>query len=251
MKILVALKRVVDHNVRIRVKEDGSGVETENVRHSMNPFCKHAVEAAVQIKEQNKAKEIIAISIGPIEAKDVLLNALAMGCDRAILLKTEKEQKIEPLVVAKLLKIIVQQEKPDLVFLGKQAIDDDANQTGQMLAGLLDWPQGTFSSKIELEENRVNVTREVDFGRAKISMPIPAVITADLRLNVPRKTALPMIIKAKKKPINIMEAKDFNVDLQNRLIVERISEPPKREGGKILNNVQELANIINELEAEK
>lgn len=199
MKILVAAKRVVDHNVRIHVKSDGSGVDTANVRMSMNPFCKHAVEAAVQLAEANPDSEIVVVSIGPKAATDVLLTALAMGADRAILVETD--DTIEPLAVAKLLHVIAEEEKPDLVLLGKQAVDNDANQTGQMLAGLLDWPQATFASAIEVDGDAVKVTREVDYGRVEIRVPLPAIVTADLRLNTPRNAALPLVMKARKKPL--------------------------------------------------
>ncbi len=253
MKILVSVKQVIDHNVRIRVKADNSGVESENVRHSMNPFCAHAVEAGVQLREKNLADELVAISIGAPMAKDVLLSALAMGADRAILVEGQKGQRLEPLHIAKILKNIVAKENPDLVLLGKQAIDDDANQTGQMLAGLLDWPQATFASNIEINKNELIVTREVDYGRAEFSMNLPAIITADLRLNRPRKTALPMVMKARKKPLKIIPISDFDVDLTPRLAVEKVSEPPQRKKGELIANIEELAKIIvrekNRLEA--
>ena len=201
MKVLVAVKRVVDHNVRIRVRADGTGVETENVRMSMNPFDKHAVEAAVRLAEAGQADEIVVVSIGPKQANDVILTALAMGAHRGLLI--EAEGRVETLAVAKLLKAVVAEEKPDLVLLGKQAVDDDSNQVGQMLAGLLDWPQATFASEIKLTSATLEVTREVDFGRSTVSTPLPAIVTADLRLNEPRNAGLPMVMKARQKPLAV------------------------------------------------
>lgn len=251
MKILVAAKRVVDHNVRIRVKPDGSGVDTANVRMSMNPFCKHAAEAAVQLVEAGHADEIVVVSIGPKAATDVLLTALAMGADRGILIETD--ETVEPLAVAKLLRAIVDEEKPDLVLLGKQAVDDDANQTGQMLAGLLDWPQATFASAIEVDGDSLKVTREVDYGRAEIKVSLPAIVTADLRLNTPRNTALPMVMKARKKPLVTRAVAEFDVDIAPRLKIENVSPPPERQGGAKAASVEELANTIgdqlNDMEA--
>jgi electron transfer flavoprotein beta subunit len=251
MKILVAVKRVVDHNVRIRVRPDQTGVETENVRMSMNPFDKHAVEAAVQLAEAGHATEIVIVSIGPKQANDVILTALAMGAHRGILI--EAEGRVETLAVAKLLKAVVAEEKPDLVLLGKQAVDDDSNQVGQMLAGLLDWPQATFASEIKVVGSGLEVTREVDFGRATISIPLPAIVTADLRLNVPRNAALPMVMKARQKPLAIRPVAEFGVDIAPRLTVEKVTPPAERSTGRKVANVAELAQVIaaelSELEA--
>ncbi|WP_404406072.1 electron transfer flavoprotein subunit beta/FixA family protein [Pelagibacterium halotolerans] len=244
MKILVAVKRVVDHTVRIRVRPDGSGVDTDNARFSINPFCKHAVEAAVQLAEHGHADEVVAVTIGPAKANDVLLVALAMGADRGIHLVTEA--RTEPLAVAKLLKAVVEEEKPDLVLLGKQAVDDDANQTGQMLAGLLDWPQATFASGIEVDHNGLKITREVDYGRATYALKTPAIVTADLRLNEPRNTALPQVMKAKKKPVDTRPAADLGIDIAPRLTVEKVSPPPERTGGQAVGSVAELVDIIAE-----
>ena len=229
MKILVPVKRVIDSNVKVRVKSDGSGVDLANVKMSMNPFDEIAVEEAVRIKERGEATEIIAISIGGGKAQDTLRTALAMGADRAILVKTEAT--VEPLAVAKILKSVVETEKPDLVIMGKQAIDDDCNQTGQMLAGLLGWPQGTFASKIELAGDKVKVTREVDGGLETLMLSRPAVITTDLRLNEPRYASLPNIMKAKKKPIDETSAETLGVDIAPRLKVVSVTEPKGRVAG--------------------
>ncbi|HRF44931.1 MAG TPA: electron transfer flavoprotein subunit beta/FixA family protein, partial [Candidatus Competibacteraceae bacterium] len=210
MKILVAVKRVVDYNVKVRAKADGSGVETANVKMSMNPFDEIAVEEAVRLQEAGKAKELIAVSLGISSCQDTIRTALAMGADRGILVETGVE--LQPLAVAKLLKAIVEKEKPDMVILGKQAIDDDANQTGQMLAALLGWPQGTFASKVEVGEGTVNVTREVDGGLETVALKLPAVVTTDLRLNEPRFVKLPNIMKAKKKPLDVLKPADLGVD---------------------------------------
>lgn len=242
MKILVAIKRVVDHNVRIRVRPDGSGVETAGVRMSMNPFCKHAVEAAVQLAEAGKADEIVAVSIGPKAATDVILTALAMGAHRGLLLETEAE--LETLAIAKLLAEVVKEEQPDLVLLGKQAVDDDSNHVGQMLAGLLDWPQATFASAIAVTETGLEVTREVDSGTETLAMPLPAIVTADLRLNIPRNVALPLVMKARSKPLATRPAAELGVDLAPRLVVENISPPPQRVAGKTLASVSELGAFI-------
>lgn len=242
MKILVAVKRVVDHTVRIRVRPDGSGVDTDNAKFSINPFCKNAVEAAVQLAEHGHAHEVVALTIGPAKANDVLLVALAMGADRGIHLTTE--DRTEPLAVAKLLKAVVDAEKPDLVLLGKQAVDDDANQTGQMLAGLLDWPQATFASGIDVDRNGLKITREVDYGRASYAVALPAVVTADLRLNAPRNTALPQVMKAKKKPIETRPAAEFGIDLTPRLVIETVAPPHERAGGQAVASVAELVDII-------
>jgi electron transfer flavoprotein beta subunit len=248
MKVLVAVKRVVDFNIRIRVRPDGSGVETNGVRMSMNPFCKNAVEAAIALKDAGHAEELIAVSIGPKQSNDVLLTAMAMGIDRSILIETD--DKIEPLGVAKLLRAVVDEEQPDLVLLGKQAVDDDANQTGQMLAGLLDWPQATFASRIEVMGEGLTVTREVDFGRVSYALPLPAIVTADLRLNTPRNAALPMVMKARQKPMDIRPAGDFGIDLTPRLKVEKVSPPPERPAGRTLSSLDELTDeIVSAVEA--
>lgn len=242
MKILVAVKRVVDHNVRIRVRPDGSGVETDNVRMSMNPFCKHAVEAAVRLVEAGKAREIVVVSIGPRQSTDVILTALAMGAHRGLLV--EAEGRVETLAVAKLLKAVVAEEQPDLVLLGKQSVDDDSNHVGQMLAGLLDWPQATFASGIEVTEAGLEVSREVDFGRVTIALPLPAIVTADLRLNEPRNAGLPMVMKARQKPLAIRPAAAFGVDIAPRLVIEKVSPPAQRSAGRRLGSVTELADAI-------
>lgn len=242
MKILVAVKRVVDHAVRIRVRPDFTGVETENVRMSMNPFDKHAVEAAVALAEAGHAQEIVVVSIGPKQANDVILTALAMGAHRGLLI--EAEGRVETLAVAKLLKAVADEEKPDLMLLGKQAVDDDSNQVGQMLAGLLDWPQATFASAIKMVDGALEVTREVDYGRATFGVPLPAVVTADLRLNTPRNAGLPMVMKARQKPLAVRPAADFGVDISPRLDIERVSPPPEREGGRVVGSVHELAAAI-------
>ncbi|HEY4200992.1 MAG TPA: electron transfer flavoprotein subunit beta/FixA family protein [Devosiaceae bacterium] len=242
MKILVAVKRVVDHNVRIRVRPDLSGVETDNVRMSMNPFDKHAVEAAVQLAEQGKAEEIVIVSIGTKQANDVILTALAMGAHRGILI--EANERIETLGVAKLLKAVVDEEKPDLVLLGKQAVDDDSNHVGQMLAGLLDWPQATFASAISAGDDALEVSREVDYGRMTVSVPLPAIVTADLRLNVPRNAALPMVMKARQKPLTVRAVADFGLDLAPRLVVEKVSPPAERAAGHQVADVPALAGVI-------
>lgn len=251
MKVLVAVKRVVDHNVRIRVRADGTGVEIENVRMSMNPFDKHAVEAAVRLAEAGQADEIVVVSVGPKQANDVILTALAMGAHRGLLI--EAGGRVETLAVAKLLKAVVAEEKPDLVLLGKQAVDDDSNQVGQMLAGLLDWPQATFASEIKLAGATLEVTREVDFGRSTVSMPLPAIVTADLRLNEPRNAGLPMVMKARQKPLAVRPVSEFGVDLAPRLTVEKVSPPAERAPGRKVANVRELAQLIvadvSELEA--
>lgn len=243
-KILVAVKRVVDHNVRIRVRPDGSGVETNGVRMSMNPFCKHAVEAGVRLLEAGKAEEVVVVSVGPKASTDVILTALAMGATRGILIETD--ETLETLAVAKLLAAVVREENPDLVLLGKQAVDDDSNHVGQMLAGLLDWPQATFASAIEVEGGALDVSREVDYGRMSVSVSLPAVVTADLRLNTPRNAALPMVMKARSKPLAVRPAGAFGVDLSPRLTVEKVSPPPERAGGRIVASVPELAAVIAE-----
>ncbi|TXF11264.1 electron transfer flavoprotein subunit beta/FixA family protein [Pelomicrobium methylotrophicum] len=238
MKILVPVKRVVDYNVKVRVKADGAGVETANVKMSMNPFDEIAVEEAVRLKEGGKAAEIVAVSMGVAQCQETLRTALAMGADRAILVETQAE--LQPLAVAKLLKALVEREQPELVILGKQAIDDDANQTGQMLAALLGWPQGTFASKVEVGEGRVRVTREIDGGLETVELRLPAVITTDLRLNEPRYVTLPNIMKARKKPLEALTPEALGVDVTPRLKTLKVEEPPKRKGGVRVADVKEL-----------
>jgi len=238
MKVLVPVKRVLDANIKARVKSDGTGVELANVKMSMNPFDEIAVEQAVRMQEDGSAKEVVAVSIGPDKAQDTLRTALAMGADRGILVKTDAE--LEPLAVAKILAKIVEAESPDLVIMGKQAIDDDSNATGQMLAALLGWPQATFASKVELADGAANVTREIDGGLQTVRIALPAVITTDLRLNEPRYASLPNIMKAKKKPIDIRPAEDTGVDLKPRLTVVKVSEPPARVAGEKVANAEEL-----------
>ena len=242
MKILVAVKRVVDYNVQIRVKEDGTGIVTDNVKMSTNPPDDNAIEEAVKIKESGKATEVVAVSVGEEKAQETVRKALAVGADRGILVKADGI--LEPLAVSKLLKKIVEKEKPDLVFLGKQAIDDDCNQTGQMLAAILGWAQGTFASKIELKEKSIQVTREVDEGLETIEINLPAIVTCDLRLNEPRFASLPNIMKAKKKPIDQMVAKDLGVDITNRIQQLKVEEPPKRKGGIKVSSVAELVSKL-------
>ena len=242
MKILVAVKRVIDYNVQIRIKEDGSGINTDNVKMSTNPPDDNAIEEAVKLKESGKAKEIVAVTIGEEKAQETVRKALAVGADRGIHIKSENY--IEPLGIAKILKKIVEKEKPDLVFLGKQAIDDDCNQTGQMLAALLGWPQGTFASKIEHKNKVIEVTREVDEGLETIEINLPAIITCDLRLNEPRFASLPNIMKAKKKPIEQLNAKDLGVDILNRIQQLKVEEPPKRKGGIKVASVAELVSKL-------
>src|SRR5512141_363956 len=242
MKILVPVKRVVDFNVKIRVKPDGSGVELANIKMSMNPFDEIAVEEAIRLKEGGKATEIVAVSIGPAQAAETIRTALAMGADRGILVKTDGP--VEPLAVAKILKAIVEAEKPGLVIMGKQAIDDDCNQTGQMLAALLGWAQGTFASKIGIDGDSVTVTREVDGGLQTVELHLPAVITADLRLNEPRYVTLPNIMKAKKKPLENVKPADLGVDVAPRLKTLKVSEPPKRSAGIMVKDVAELVSKL-------
>jgi len=242
MKILVAVKRVIDYNVQIRVKADGTGVNTDNVKMSTNPPDDNAVEEAVKLKETGKAKEVIAITVGEKKAQETVRKALAVGVDRGIHIISDSY--IEPLGVAKILKKIVEKEKPDIVFMGKQAIDDDCNQTGQMLSAMLGWPQGTFASKIELKDKSVQVIREVDEGLETIEINLPAVITCDLRLNEPRYASLPNIMKAKKKPIEELVAKDLGVDISNRIQQLKVEEPPKRKGGIKVASVAELVSKL-------
>ena len=238
MKILVPVKRVVDANVKVRVKGDGSGVELANVKMAMNPFDEIAVEEAIRLKEAGKAEEVIVVSIGPAKAEETLRTALAMGADRAILVKADASP--EPLAVAKLLKALTEAEAPGLVLLGKQAIDDDSNQTGQMLAALLGWPQATFASKLALAGDRIEVQREVDHGLQTLSLALPAIVTTDLRLNEPRYASLPNIMKAKKKPLSERPADSFGLDLAPRLEVLRTEEPAARQAGVRVSSVQEL-----------
>ena len=242
MKILVAVKRVIDYNVQIRVKEDGTGVHTDNVKMSTNPPDDNAVEEAVKLKEAGKAKEVIAVTIGEEKAQETVRKALAVGADRGIYVKTENY--IEPLGISKILKKIVEKEKPDLVFMGKQAIDDDCNQTGQMLAALLGWSQGTFVSKVQLKDKIIQVTREVDEGLETIEINLPAIVTCDLRLNEPRYASLPNIMKAKKKPIEKIVVKDLGVDVTNRIQQLKVEEPPKRKGGIKVKSVAELVSKL-------
>jgi electron transfer flavoprotein beta subunit len=242
MKILVSVKRVVDFNVKIRVKADGSGVELANVKMSMNPFDEIAVEEALRLKEKRQADEIVCVSIGPAQATETIRNALAMGADRGILVKTDRS--VEPLAVAKILKAIIEQEKPGLVILGKQAIDDDCNQTGQMLAALTGWPQGTFASKVVIESNAILVTREVDGGLQTLRLAAPAIVTTDLRLNEPRYASLPNIMKAKKKPIAETTPESFGIDVSPRLEVIKTVEPAGRKSGVKVKTVAELVDKL-------
>jgi electron transfer flavoprotein beta subunit len=244
MKVLVPVKRVIDFNVKARVKSDQTGVDLANVKMSMNPFDEIAVEEAVRLKEKGKATEIIAVSIGPAQAGETIRTALAMGADRGILVKSEGE--VEPLAVAKILKAIVEAEKPELVITGKQAIDDDSNQTGQMLAALLGWGQGTFAHKLELDGGSARIEREIDGGLQTVEVKLPAVMTTDLRLNEPRYASLPNIMKAKKKPIEDKSPADYGVDVAPRLKVLKVSEPPKRAGGIKVKSVSELLDKLAE-----
>jgi electron transfer flavoprotein beta subunit len=242
MKILVPVKRVVDYNVKVRVKADGTGVETANVKMSMNPFDEIAVEEAVRLKEKGIATEIIAVSVGPAACAEQIRTALAMGADRGVLV--EQDGTVEPLAVAKILKALVAKEAPQIVLLGKQAIDDDMNATGQMLAALLGWPQGTFASKLEIDGGLATVTREVDGGLETIALTLPAIVTADLRLNEPRYASLPNIMKARKKPIETVKPADLGVDATPRLTVLKVEEPPKRVAGKKVASVAELVDKL-------
>ena len=242
MKIVVPVKRVVDYNVKIRVKTDGSGVELANVKMSMNPFDEIAVEEALRLKEAGKATEVIVVSIGPQQATETLRTGLAMGADRGIMVKTD--EMVEPLAVAKILKAIALEEQPGLVILGKQAIDDDSNQTGQMLAALLGWGQGTFASKVELADGSVDVTREVDGGLQTVTLKLPALVTTDLRLNEPRYASLPNIMKAKKKPIAEKTAADYGIDVAPRLKVLKTTEPASRKAGVKVGSVAELVGKL-------
>ncbi|MDG1708442.1 MAG: electron transfer flavoprotein subunit beta/FixA family protein [Emcibacteraceae bacterium] len=244
MKVLVPVKRVIDYNVKVRVKSDNSGVELANVKMSMNPFDEIAVEEAIRLKEAGSAEEIIAISIGPDKAQETLRTALAMGADRAILVKTDEE--VEPLAVAKILKAVVDEENPEMVILGKQAIDDDCNQTGQMLAALLGWAQGTFASEVKIDGSSVNVTREVDGGLETVKLSLPVVVTTDLRLNEPRYASLPNIMKAKRKPLDQKTAEDFGVDITSRIKTLKVEEPAGRSAGIIVESVSELVSKLRD-----
>ncbi len=245
MKILVPVKRVIDYNVKPRVKSDGTGVDLANVKMSMNPFDEIAVEEAIRLKEAGKAEEIIAVSVGPAKAQETLRTALAMGADRAILVETDDE--VEPLAVAKILKAIADEEQPGLVILGKQAIDDDSNQTGQMLAGLLNRPQGTFANEISLEADSITVKREVDGGLETVKLSLPAIVTADLRLNEPRYASLPNIMKAKKKQLDTKSPADYGVDIAPRLKTLKVSEPPVRGAGVKVADVDALVAKLKDM----
>ena len=238
MKVLVAVKRTIDPNVKVRVKSDQTGVETANVKMAMNPFCEIAVEEAVRMKEAGSANEVVAVSAGPDKAQETLRTALAMGADRAVHIVTEAD--LQPLAVARLMKVIADEEQPGLVIMGKQAIDDDSNQTGQMLAALLGWPQATFASEIVFKDGTADVTREIDGGLETLNVNLPAVVTTDLRLNEPRYASLPNIMKAKKKPIDRREADALGVDISPRLAIHKVEEPPKREAGIKVADVGEL-----------
>jgi len=242
MKVLVPVKRVVDYNVKVRVKADGSGVEIAGVKMSMNPFDEISIEEAVRLKEKGVASEIVAVSLGIAQCAETIRTALAMGADRGILVETDAE--LQPLAVAKLLKAIAEKEQPRLIILGKQAIDDDMNATGQMLAALLGWPQGTFASKVTIDGDQITVTREVDGGLETVALRLPAIVTTDLRLNEPRYASLPNIMKARKKPIETMKPADLGVDPMPRLKVLKVAEPPKRQAGKKVGSVAELVQKL-------
>ena len=242
MKVLVTVKRVIDFNVKIRVKSDNTGVETANVKMSMNPFDEIAVEEGVRLREAGTVTELIAVSMGPQACQETIRTALAMGCDRGILVESDVD--LQPLAVAKLLKALVERESPDLVILGKQAIDDDSNQTGQMLAALLGWPQGTFASKLVLADGAAEVTREIDGGLETVSLKMPAVITTDLRLNTPRYASLPNIMKAKKKAIDVLSPDELGVDVTPRLTTLKVEEPSKRQAGVMVGSVAELVDKL-------
>jgi len=246
MKILVPIKRVVDYNVKIKVKSDNSGVDLENVKMSMNPFDEIAVEEAVRLKEKKICNEITAISIGSVKSEETLRTALAVGADKGILVETEED--VQPLEVAKILKEVIKKNSPDLVLMGKQAIDDDSNQTGQMLSALLNWPQGTFASKLEVNGKKINVTREIDGGLETLSMELPAIVTTDLRLNEPRYASLPNIMKAKQKPIEKITPSDLNIEIKQRLKTLKVTEPPKKESGIKIDSVQELISKLHDEE---
>jgi electron transfer flavoprotein beta subunit len=245
MKVLVPVKRVVDYNVKVRVKSDGSGVDIANVKMSMNPFDEIAVEEAMRLKEAGKVTEVVAVSCGVTQCQETLRTAMAIGADRALLVETDAE--LQPLAVAKLIKALVDKEQPQLIILGKQAIDDDCNQTGQMLAALLDWPQATFASKVVIEDGKAIVTREVDGGLETLSLTMPAIITTDLRLNEPRYVTLPNIMKAKKKQLDILKPDELSVDVAPRLKTIKVSEPAKRAAGVM---VPDVATLVNKLKTE-
>ena len=242
MKVLVAVKRVVDYKVQIRVKSDNSGVETQNVKMSVNPPDENAIEEAVKLKEQGIATETVAVTIGDDKSQDVLRTSMAMGIDRSILVKSSNS--LEPLAVAKTLVKIIEKENPDLVLLGKQAIDDDSNQTGQILSALMNWPQGCFISELKIEDNKLLISREIDEGIEKLETSLPAVLTCDLRLNTPRFASLPNIMKAKKKPLDIIEIDTLGIDTESKIKVLNVVEPPKREAGIIVNDVKELVQKL-------
>ncbi len=242
MKVLVPVKRVIDYNVKVRVKSDQSGVDLANVKMSMNPFDEISVEEAVRLKEAGTVTEIVVVSVGPQQAQETIRTALAMGADRGILIKTDSD--VEPLGVAKLLAKVAEEERPDLVILGKQAIDDDSNQTGQMLGAILDWPQGTFASEVKIDGGKIAVTREVDGGLQTVSLDGPAIVTVDLRLNEPRYASLPNIMKAKKKPIDMKEIGEYGVDVAPRLEILKVTEPPVREAGE---KVEDVATLVAKL----
>jgi electron transfer flavoprotein beta subunit len=247
MKVLVPVKRAVDYNVKIRVKADESGIELNNVKMSMNPFDEIAIEEATKLKEAGKVTEIVAVSIGPAQAQETIRTAMAIGADRGILVETDAPTDIggvEPLAVAKTLKVIVEKENPDMVIMGKQSIDDDSNQTGQMLSALLGWSQGTFASQVELGDGSVQVTREIDGGLETIEIKLPAVVTTDLRLNEPRYASLPNIMKAKKKQLDVMKPEELGVDFTPRLSVVKVNEPPPRQGGGKVADVDELIDKL-------
>ena len=242
MKVLVAVKRVVDYKVQIRVKSDNSGVETQNVKMSVNPPDENAIEEAVKLKEQGLATETVAVTIGDDKSQDVLRTSMAMGIDRSILVKSSNS--LEPLAVAKTLVKIIEKENPDLVLLGKQAIDDDSNQTGQILSALMNWPQGCFISELKIEDNKLLISREIDEGIEKLETSLPAILTCDLRLNTPRFASLPNIMKAKKKPLDIIEIDTLGIDTESKIKVLNVVEPPKREAGIIVNDVKELVQKL-------
>jgi len=244
MKILVCIKRVIDYNVKVRVKPDHSGVETTNVKMSMNPFDEIAVEEAVRLKEQGIATEVIVISIGPTQSQEILRKALAIGADRSILVQADEE--LQPLAIAKILKAITEKESPQLVILGKQSIDDDNNQTGQMLSALLNWPQGTFASEIKIDDGNIKVTREIDGGLETIQLELPAVITTDLRLNEPRYPSLPNIMKAKQKPLETIQVSELNVDTAPRIETIKVEPPKQRQTGIIVETAAELVQKLKE-----
>ncbi|HEX5678973.1 MAG TPA: electron transfer flavoprotein subunit beta/FixA family protein [Alcanivorax sp.] len=242
MKVLVPIKRVIDYNVKVRVKADNSGVDLANVKMAMNPFCEIAVEEAVRLKEKGVVTEIVAVSIGPKAAQEQLRTAMALGADRSILVETDED--IQPLGIAKALKAIVDEEKPELVILGKQAIDDDNNQTGQMLAALTGMPQGTFASEVNVAEGKVKVTREIDGGLQTVELTLPAVVTTDLRLNEPRYASLPNIMKAKKKPLDVKTPADLGVDMTPRVTIEKVETPAERKAGVMVGSVDELVEKL-------